>query len=441
MDKASPATADSTIGRRDRFLSAVTDAAELLSRPSPWWTSINSVLRILGEATNVDRTYVFQVKIINGVECASQRFEWCGLGVTPQIDNPELQGLPLVSAGFARWVELLRVGKPVYGDIADFPESERPILEAQEIKSILIQPIMVGRTWWGFLGFDACSVQQSWQSYEVNQLLIASLLLGSAINREIHETMLLQSQRVEALGRMAGGVAHDFNNVLSIIHTALGLLKLNVAADSNHAAAQLKTCAMMEQAIERARSLTRRLLDFSKRRADKPQLVVPYDLLTKEEPLLRSSLGPGISLKIVRVESKHTPTRIRIDPTEFAQLLLNLSVNARDAMPKGGTLRFEVASVDASDSPAASDFIPPGRWTLLRVVDSGVGMPPEVIAHIFEPFFTTKGEDKGTGLGLATVRNIVLAAGGHVKVSSEVGRGTEFRFYFPGTPETEDTLP
>jgi signal transduction histidine kinase len=163
-------------------------------------------------------------------------------------------------------------------------------------------------------------------------------------------------------------------------------------------------------------------------------VVCPLELLRREEPLLRQAVGPRVRLRIFQGGDGRSIAPIRIEPTEFAQVVLNLAVNARDAMPAGGELLFDVSTVDAKDSPASFDLMAEGRWTLVRVTDCGDGMTPEVLAHAFEPFYTTKGRERGTGLGLSTVQGIVTAAGGRIRVSSTVGRGTEFRVYFPATP-------
>jgi len=173
----------------------------------------------------------------------------------------------------------------------------------------------------------------------------------------------------------------------------------------------------------------------SKRRQREPTIVSPLELLSRERPLLRGSLHPGVALRITGGNNGEPIAPIRIDPTEFAQIALNVAVNANDAMPGGGELTFEVSTVVLHSVSSSGDAPPPGRWTLIRAIDSGSGMPPDVLAQAFEPFFTTKEEDKGTGLGLATVRTIVLSAGGYIKVSSTIGRGTEFRFYFPAVAE------
>jgi len=422
---------EAKLARRDAVLAAVTRASERLSEPQPWAALVDEALRILGEATGVSRVYIFEVERIEGVECVSQRFEWCAAGVAPQIDNPSLQGVPLDAAGYARWGELLRAGQPVVGDIGDFPESERPLLELQEIKSLLVQPIFEDKRWWGFMGFDACEALQSWERVEVDTLRIAALVLGATMHRQTRDAQLRETQKLEALGRMASSVAHDFNNVLMVVGGAMELLKCDLEASGARQLANGAHCAMVDQALERAGTLTRRLLEFSRRQSGVPQVVSPLDLLRREEPLLRQALGARVRLRIIHGGDGRAVGPVRIEPTEFAQIVLNLAVNARDAMPRGGELVFDVSSLKGGESHASADGIREGDWTLVRAIDCGEGMPPEVLSQVFEPFYTTKPRDRGTGLGLSTVQGIVAAAGGHVRVSSSVGHGTEFRIYLP----------
>jgi len=419
------------LARRDAVLAAVTRASERLSEPQPWQAVVTDVLRILGEATRVSRVYIFEVELRDGLECVSQRYEWCADGVTPQIDNPGLQAVPLEEAGYTRWGALLRAGQPVFGDIEDFPESERPLLELQEIKSILVQPIFEGKRWWGFMGFDACAALQSWERVEVDTLRIASLLLGSTMHRQTRDAQLRETQKLEALGRMASSVAHDFNNVLMVVAGAMELLRSDLDAAGVPQFARGAHSLMIDQALERAASLTRRLLEFSRRQSGQPQIVSPLELLRREEPLLRQAIGARVRLHLVQGGDGRPIAPVRIEPTEFAQVALNLAVNARDAMPSGGELVFEVLTIDATESPASFDLLPDGAWTVVRVTDCGDGMAPEMLKRIFEPFFSTKSREHGTGLGLATVLGIVTAAGGHIRVSSTPGHGSEFRIYLP----------
>ena len=431
MNRADSHSTESKLARRDAILAAVSESSSKLGEAAPWQTLVPDVLRILGEATRVSRVYIFEVEQRDGIEVVSQRFEWCKDGVSVQIDNPGLQNIPLEEAGFTRWGELLRAGEPLFGDVEDFPESERPLLELQDIKSLLVQPIFDGKRWWGFMGFDACEGPQAWERVEVDTLRITSLLLGATIHRQMRDMQMRESQKLEALGRMASSVAHDFNNVLMVVAGGMELLKIDLETAGMWGIARGKQCAMIDQALERASSLTRRLLEFSRRQTSSPKIVSPLELLQREEPLLRQALGMRAKLRIREGDNGLPLSPVRIDPTEFAQIALNLTVNARDAMPAGGELAIEVSTLAEGDPTSSHDGLAAGAWTIVRFIDSGEGMPPDVLAHAFEPFFTTKPRERGTGLGLPTVQTIVQNAGGHVRVSSEIGRGTEFRIYLP----------
>jgi signal transduction histidine kinase len=161
------------------------------------------------------------------------------------------------------------------------------------------------------------------------------------------------------------------------------------------------------------------------------QLISPLALLEREEPLIRGSLKPTVRLRISPQEHGRPVLPVWLQPSDFSQILLNLSLNANDAMPHGGTLTFEVFTVDSTELPASTDQIPPGTWTLVRVTDSGEGMSSEVMEQAFDPFFTTRPPETYTGLGLTTVRELMNNAGGRIALSSTVGAGTEFRLYYP----------
>jgi signal transduction histidine kinase/CheY-like chemotaxis protein len=245
------------------------------------------------------------------------------------------------------------------------------------------------------------------------------------------EEMTRQAQKMEAIGRLAGGVAHDFNNLLTVIGTYCELLKQGVA-EGNVRSADVDE---IYNATVRAAALTNQLLTFSRRQVLQPKLIDLNEVVGGIEPMLRRLIDTGI-----RIETSTLPNlpSLRADPTQMEQVLLNLAVNARDAMPNGGLLRIETdeAFLDSA-YVAAHTGIKPGRYVLLSVSDTGQGMDDETRARIFEPFFTTKGKGEGTGLGLATVYGIVQQSGGHIEVDSELGRGTIFRIYFPAAPRAE----
>jgi signal transduction histidine kinase/ActR/RegA family two-component response regulator len=243
------------------------------------------------------------------------------------------------------------------------------------------------------------------------------------------EEMTRQAQKMEAIGRLAGGVAHDFNNLLTVIGTYCELLKQGVA-EGNVRSADVDE---IYNATVRAAALTNQLLTFSRKQVLQPKLIDLNEVIAGIEPMLRRLIDTGI-----RIESRAFANlaSFRADPAQMEQVLLNLAVNARDAMPNGGLLRIETdeSFLDAAYAAAHSD-VKPGRYVLLSVSDTGQGMDDETRARIFEPFFTTKGKGEGTGLGLATVYGIVQQSGGHIEVDSEIGRGTIFRIYFPVVAE------
>jgi len=239
------------------------------------------------------------------------------------------------------------------------------------------------------------------------------------------ETQLAQAQKMEAIGRLAGGVAHDFNNLLTVILSYSDLLLEDLPGN----AAQRDDVAQIRKAAEGASALTRQLLAFSRQQVLEPKVLDLNDTVTGIEKLLKRVLREDIALSATLAADAG---RIRVDPGQLEQVLMNLAVNARDAMPRGGKLTIETANVDLDESdtqayPAAK----PGRYVMLAVTDTGSGMDAATQARIFEPFFTTKEIGKGTGLGLATVQGIVQQSGGFILVYSEPGHGTAFKIYLP----------
>jgi PAS domain S-box-containing protein len=232
------------------------------------------------------------------------------------------------------------------------------------------------------------------------------------------ERQLQQSQKLESVGRLAGGVAHDFNNLLTVILSCTEQLESDLRSSGT---ANLEDVEEVREAGARAGDLTGQLLAFSRRQVLTPQALSLDEVLASSEKLLRRVLGEDIAL-VVRPGS--APWAIFADRGQLDQIFVNLAVNARDAMPDGGTLTVETATEPAGGKG-------PGEWVCLRVTDSGTGMSPEVRERLFEPFFTTKPVGKGTGLGLATVHGIVSQSGGVIRVDSALGRGTTFEVCFP----------
>jgi two-component system cell cycle sensor histidine kinase/response regulator CckA len=237
------------------------------------------------------------------------------------------------------------------------------------------------------------------------------------------EAQYRQAQKMEAVGQLAGGVAHDFNNLLTVIQGYCNVLLEN---PDHPDAAELK---MILEASDRATALTRQLLAFSRRQIMALSVFDVRGVVERIVPMMRRLIGENIEV-IVRAPSEECA--INADAGQFEQVILNLAVNARDAMPNGGKLIFETARVTIDESYTRSrPYARPGDHVMLAVSDTGSGIDAKTLEHIFEPFFTTKGKDKGTGLGLATVYGIVKQSGGHITVHSEVGRGTTFKIYLP----------
>lgn len=247
------------------------------------------------------------------------------------------------------------------------------------------------------------------------------------------EEQLLQSQKMEAVGRLAGGVAHDFNNILMAIIGYSDMIRMAVNPDDP----PYHDAELIIQVAERAVSRTRQLLAFGRKQILHPRVINLNEVVDNLETMLRRVIGEDIDL---RIKLDRTLGTAKVDPGQIEQVMMNLVVNARDAMPQGGTLTIETANADLDDVfPAGSGEIQPGHYVMLAVSDTGQGMDQEMQSHIFEPFFTTKGPDKGTGLGLSTVYGIVKQSGGCIYVRSEPGQGSTFKVYFPRTEATAES--
>ncbi len=248
------------------------------------------------------------------------------------------------------------------------------------------------------------------------------------------EEQFRHAQKMEAVGRLAGGVAHDFNNLLTVINGYSDLL-LGELAETDP---RWEAVEAIGEAGKRAAGLTQQLLAFSRKAIVTRKLLDINEVVANAERLLRRLIGEDITLQTNLTGS---PCQVLADPTQLDQVILNLAVNARDAMPDGGTLTFATRILELHPGGETPGELAPGRYVELAVIDTGTGISEEVRANIFEPFFTTKGEGKGTGLGLATVFGIIQGAGGHVTVESEVGRGATFRVLLPeATPRNVPAL-
>jgi len=341
-------------------------------------------------------------------------------------DHPQSMGI--VDAADGRFLEVNASASALYGYTpAEFRELTLSQIECpRDSIEVLLQPIAGPRV--------SCHLAKDGRVIDVELALHDILYAGvqarlvvimDVSGRRELEDRLRQAQKMEAVGMLAGGVAHDFNNLLTII-TGYSQLILNSLTpnDSNrHSAEQIM------KAAERAAALTRQLLAFSRRQVLQPKVLELNKLVSSLSTMLRRLIGEDVDL---RLDLKHDLGRVSADPGQIEQVLMNLVVNARDAMPRGGVLTVETANVELDDNYAGRHVgVKKGPYVLLAVSDNGSGMDEATRARLFEPFFTTKSSGKGTGLGLSTVFGIVRQSGGTVEVYSEPGRGTSVKVYLP----------
>jgi len=261
---------------------------------------------------------------------------------------------------------------------------------------------------------------------------VFEVIAEDVTERKALEDQLRQAQKMEAVGKLAGGVAHDFNNLLTVI-TGYSQILMDQHAKNAQASHSIE---QIFKAADRATSLTRQLLAFSRRQMLQPRLVSLNALVRNLEKMLRPLLGERIQIVI---RSSSDLGGVRADPSQLGHILMNLAVNARDAMPRGGTLTVATANADLGDAFARTHpGATPGQYVVLSVSDTGTGMDEHTLTHLFEPFFTTKEPGKGTGLGLSMVYGFVKQSGGYITVDSKLGEGTIFQIYLPRVDSVEE---
>lgn len=356
-------------------------------------------------------------------------------------------GLLLIAFGALGW-DTTQSDGPGFGRLALLLNSLLPV--AAILTSLVLLAVAQGSTFSGLLGVATFAVIATAAARQLHlyaresqahtalanrtaelEQAVAALELEITERRRLeaeHEAMqerLLQSQRLESIGRLAGGVAHDFNNLLTAIQGYADLASRALPADDP----VQPDLAAVRHATDQASALTKQLLAFSRNQELRPALVDLGEVAARAEPLLRRLLGERIALV---VEAAPDLWPVLVDPNQLEAIVVNLAVNARDAMESGGRLTIETANVELDDEYARTHAeVVPGPYAMLAVSDTGTGMDEATLARIFEPFFSTKGPGKGTGLGLATVYGTVRQSGGHISVYSELGRGSTFKVFLP----------
>jgi PAS domain S-box-containing protein len=365
------------------------------------------------------RMLVEQVAAVSYIAELGVRGQW--LYVSPQIES---------MFGYAA-DEWLSTSKEW---IRHIPAEDHPIVHAAEEASSRGEPFQAeyritrkdGQTMWVS---DTAVVVRGSDSHPVMEGLIVDIT-----ERKMLENQLLQARKMEAVGRLAGGVAHDFNNLLTIIK---GYIEIALQRCLNQPALH-GDIRRIEEAADRAVALVRQLLAFSRKQVLRPKILDLNSIVVNLDQLLRRLMSANIEMKTF--VSKDLGA-IKADPGQVEQVIMNLVVNARDALPDGGQIIIETSNVEL-DSAYTLDHavVRPGPYVLLAVTDTGVGMTADTVVHIFEPFYTTKESGRGTGLGLSTVYGIVKQSGGYVWVYSELGKGTTFKVYLPRVKEEVQTL-
>jgi PAS domain S-box-containing protein len=317
------------------------------------------------------------------------------------------------------------------------PVDLKPEFEEAEFRN-LIEPLRTGAT--SSLVFKTVHRRKDGTDYRVEVHLqhhpasreYVAVILDIS-ERETLEDQLVQARKMEAVGQLAGGIAHDFNNLLTSIQGSSDLLASRLDPEDR----SMRAIRRIQQAAERGSSLTQQFLAFGRRQVSQPELLDVNSAVTQICDLTGRLIGEDVDLVL---ELDRSPLSISADPTMFDQVVMNLVVNAGDAMPRGGRLSIATSRVTIDAEQAADLEMAPGPAVLLRLQDTGAGMSPGVLERAFEPFFTTKEVGKGTGLGLSTVHGIIKQCGWGIEVDSELGTGTRFRIWIPEASETRPSV-
>ncbi len=427
-------------GDLHRFLSVLQNAETgqrgyLLTGDQRYLAPFNEALANIDDAfasitqVGIDRPYL-QPSLTKLREVADQKLAEVKSTIFRRQAGDAVGALEIVRSGTGR--SLMYDARQMIDDIVDQEHQRLDILQAQAARTRTSLEVAIWATLAFVLILGVYAIASAWrlalgllqardELRDANEGLVAE-----ARRREQAEDQLRQSQKMEAIGQLTGGIAHDFNNMLAVIISGLTLIKRRMARG------ETDLDELIDAAIDgahRAGTLTKRLLDFSRQQALVPEPVDANKLVSGMAELLRRTLGGDIRLETVLAGGLWAT---HADPSQLENVILNIAVNARDAMPDGGRLTIETQNAHLDERYAAENVeVRPGQYVMIAVTDTGIGMPADVIAKAFDPFFTTKELGKGTGLGLSQVFGFTKQSGGHVKIYSEPGAGTTVKVYLP----------
>ena len=391
---------------------------------------IHRALKSMGELTNVDRSRLALFSADG--KSITNMYVWCAGDIEARIAN--FQDIPTDAIPW-KMGKLLKFEHVYIPDVTALPEeagSEKQILEAEGIKSLVAVPITYGEKLKGFLGLESLERYTAWDEEDITLLNTIGDIFANALEHKKAEDekdnmqiQLQQSQRMEAIGTLAGGVAHDFNNLLTIIQGHAQLMMMDIEPDDPKS----RDIKQILNAAARAAGLTRQLLLFSRKQAMEYAMININETIRNLLKMLGRLIGEDIALSTNLAPDVWI---VEADEGNIEQVITNLTVNARDAMPNGGKLTIKSENIIISEEYCRHiQDSKPGRYVRISVEDRGTGIPEDIRKNIFEPFFSTKESGKGTGLGLSVVYGIIMKHGGWINVYSELGEGSNFVFYLP----------